>query len=91
MTTPLTPEEREEIDNLVAELETMPHTLQAYATEIVRSRSFLAAARRERLRLPAKLQRLLREKVPEQGITYADWRALHERDAPPPPRPERLV
>lgn len=64
MTQPLTLEERDEVENLVAECES-PDRLRACLAELLRLRAFTSFCRRNHNRLPNAVQRLLDGSVPK--------------------------
>ncbi len=70
MTAPITPAEREEINNLAAEAESTERR-EVLMAELIRLRVLAQECRRSTGRLPRKVQMTLDAKVPKR--TSADW------------------
>jgi hypothetical protein len=84
MTRALHQEERDEVENLAYECETSPAKLRAYMTELIRLRSFAAAVKDCRARLPHSIERAIATYLTKPATLY-QWLRLWQADQDPPP------
>lgn len=90
---PLSPEEIEEVKNLVAECDLHPHRLLELLAELIRRRVFDGIACR--FRISPKLRAIYEENVPPRASTREWYEAgaedaiEHELHKPEPVRPPR--
>jgi hypothetical protein len=94
---PLSPQEIEEVQNMIAECDLNPDRLRVFMAELIRLREFAAFANRYRGRLPIKVRDAFERNVPakseraqwvEAGVEESIEHDIHQPDQP---KQERLL